>query len=117
MENITDSLKNIKSGMVVTAHPDDAEYGCSGTVAKLANNGSDMVYVLCTDGSKGTEDKNLSPEKLAKIRNTEQLNAGKVLGLKDVVFLGYPSPTRLLLVNMRNLRIQAYADESLCSRR
>ena len=70
MENITDSLKNIKSGMVVTAHPDDAEYGCSGTVAKLANNGSDMVYVLCTDGSKGTEDKNLSPEKLAKIRNT-----------------------------------------------
>ena len=73
MENITDSLKNIKSGMVVTAHPDDAEYGCSGTVAKLANNGSDMVYVLCTDGSKGTEDKNLSPEKLAKIRNTEQL--------------------------------------------
>ena len=90
MENITDSLKNIKSGMVVTAHPDDAEYGCSGTVAKLANNGSDMVYVLCTDGSKGTEDKNLSPEKLAKIRYTEQLNACNVLGLKVVVFLGYP---------------------------
>ena len=37
MENITDTIKNLKSGMVVTAHPDDAEYGCSGTVAKFTN--------------------------------------------------------------------------------
>ena len=90
MENITDTIKNLKSGMVVTAHPDDAEYGCSGTVAKFTNNGSEMVYVLCTDGSKGTEDKNMSPEELASIRKQEQENAGKILGLKDIVFLGYP---------------------------
>ena len=90
MENITSEIQSIKSGMVVTAHPDDAEYGCSGTVAKLSNSGAEMVYVLCTDGSKGTEDKNLSPTELAGIRKNEQLNAGKVLGLKDVAFLGYP---------------------------
>ncbi len=42
MENITNEL-NMKSGMVVVAHADDAEYGCSGTVAKLVNSGCEMV--------------------------------------------------------------------------
>ena len=35
-------------GMVVVAHADDAEWGCSGTVAKLCAEGWEMVYVLCT---------------------------------------------------------------------
>ena len=39
-------------GMVVVAHADDAEFGCSGTVAKLCAEGWDMVYVMCTDGGK-----------------------------------------------------------------
>ena len=42
-----------KVAMVVTAHPDDAEWGCSGSVAKWTRLGWDVVYVLCTDGSKG----------------------------------------------------------------
>ena len=89
MENITNEL-NMKSGMVVVAHADDAEYGCSGTVAKLVNSGCDMVYVLCTDGSKGSEDETLSESDVAKIRKAEQTEAGKVLGLKDIAFLAYP---------------------------
>ena len=89
MENITNEL-NMKSGMVVVAHADDAEYGCSGTVAKLANSGCEMVYVMCTDGSKGSEDETLSESDVAKIRKTEQTEAGKVLGLKDIAFLAYP---------------------------
>ncbi len=76
-------------GMVVVAHADDAEFGCSGTVAKLCAEGWEMVYVLCTDGSKGTSDREVSPDELARMRQQEQINAGKVLGLKDVVFLGY----------------------------
>ena len=40
-----------KRAMVVVAHPDDAEYGCSGTVAQWCSNGWEVVYVLCTDGS------------------------------------------------------------------
>ena len=71
MENITNEL-NMKSGMVVVAHADDAEYGCSGTVAKLVNSGCEMVYVLCTDGSKGSEDETLSESDVAKIRKAEQ---------------------------------------------
>ena len=41
-----------KSAMVVTAHADDAEWGCSGTVAKWCKQGWEVTYVLCTDGSK-----------------------------------------------------------------
>ena len=76
-------------GMVVVAHADDAEYGCSGTVAKLRSEGWEFVYVLCTDGSKGSSDREITSKELVGIRRQEQINAGKVLGLEDVVFLGY----------------------------
>ena len=76
-------------GMVVVAHADDAEYGCSGTVARLCDEGWEMVYVMCTDGSKGTSDREISGKELSQIRRGEQQNAGKVLGLKEVVFLDY----------------------------
>ncbi len=75
--------------MVVVAHADDAEWGCAGTVAKWCAEGWEVVYVLCTDGSKGSEDPEMTSGRLVEIRKQEQLNAGKVLGLKDIVFLGY----------------------------
>lgn len=77
-------------GMVVVAHADDAEFGCSGTVAKLCAEGWEMVYVMCTDGSKGSSDREMTEKELAKTRRQEQIDAGRVLGLKDVVFLDYP---------------------------
>ena len=49
-----------------------------------------MTYVLCTDGSKGSSDREISGQELSEARREEQINAGKVLGLKDVAFLGYP---------------------------
>ncbi len=79
----------LNRGMVVVAHADDAEWGCSGTVAKFCAEGWEMVYVLCTDGSKGIDDPEISADELIRIRMEEQTNAGKVLGLHDVVFLGY----------------------------
>ena len=75
--------------MVVVAHADDAEWGCSGTVARWCALGWEVVYVLCTDGSKGTEDPELTSVELVKIRQREQLDASQVLGLHQVVFLGY----------------------------
>ena len=76
-------------GMVVVAHADDAEFGCSGTVVKLCSEGWELVYVMCTDGSKGTSDREITGSELVKMRRQEQINAGKVLGLKDVVFLDH----------------------------
>ena len=84
------SSDDFKRAMVVTAHPDDAEYGCSATVAKWCRLGWDVVYVLCTDGSKGSDDREMNSEQLAELRESEQREAGRTLGLKDVVFLGYP---------------------------
>ena len=75
--------------MVVMAHADDAEYGVSGTVAKWCAEEWDIVYVVCTDGSKGSSDPKITQKQLSEIRRKEQIAAGKVLGLKDIKFLGY----------------------------
>jgi len=76
--------------MVVTAHPDDAEFGTAGTVARWAGEGRSIVYIVCSSGEKGTSDPNMKPAKLAKIREQEQLTAAKLLGVREVVFLRYP---------------------------
>jgi len=79
--------------MVVTPHPDDAEFGVAGTVARWTREGKDVIYVVCTNGDKGTTDPNMKPEELAKIREKEQLAAAKLLGVREVIFLRYPDQT------------------------
>ena len=76
--------------MVVTPHPDDAEFGAAGTVARWVQEGKSFVYVVCSSGEKGTSDRTIKPEELAVIREQEQLAAAKVLGVKEVVFLRHP---------------------------
>jgi LmbE family N-acetylglucosaminyl deacetylase len=75
--------------MVIVAHPDDAEFGAAGTVARWAREGKEIVYVLCTSGDKGTSDPKQSPAELAENRRREQEAACRVLGVSEVVFLGY----------------------------
>ena len=76
--------------MVIMAHADDAEWTCAATMAKMCAEGWEVVLVLCTDGSKGTDDSEMTSERLAEIRAEEQRESGRILGLKEVVFLGYP---------------------------
>jgi LmbE family N-acetylglucosaminyl deacetylase len=76
--------------LVFTPHPDDAEFGTSGTVAKLVREGKTVAYIVCTNGDKGTDDINMLPEKLVKIREQEQREAAKILGVNDVIFLRHP---------------------------
>jgi len=73
--------------MVVTPHPDDAEFGVAGTVARWVKEGKDVVYVVCANGDKGTSDINMKPERLVKIREQEQLAAARLLGVREIVFL------------------------------
>ncbi len=75
--------------MVVMPHPDDAEFGAAGTVAAKIREGREVVYVVCTNGDKGTSDRNMPPEELARIRQEEQKAAATVLGVREVIFLGY----------------------------
>ena len=79
--------------MIITAHPDDAEFGIAGTVAKWTREGKEVVYVVCSNGNKGTDDPGISPERLAGIREQEQRAAAKVLGVTDVVFLHHDDQT------------------------
>ena len=79
--------------MVITPHPDDAEIGAAGTVARWIREGKDVIYVVCTNGDKGTSDTNMNSEELARIREQEQLAATKLLGVREVIFLRYPDQT------------------------
>lgn len=76
--------------LVITPHPDDAEIGCGGTVSKWISEGTKVFYVLCTNGDKGSDDPEMTSERLAKIRYEEQEEAAKVMGVSEVVHLGYP---------------------------
>ena len=80
----------IKRVLVVVAHPDDAEFGCGGTVARWVKEGKEVSYVIATNGDKGSEDRSMTSERLAQIRAEEQLNAARTLGVERVEFLGYP---------------------------
>ena len=76
--------------MVIAPHPDDSEFGISGSVAGMTAAGKKVVYVICTNGDKGTNDRTIQPADLAVMRRKEQQDAADVLGVSEVVFLGYP---------------------------
>jgi len=76
------------SALVLFAHPDDAEFMCGGTVAKWARDGCEVHYVVCTDGSAGSNEPGASRDDVAPIREHEQRAAADVLGVKTVTFLG-----------------------------
>jgi len=73
--------------MAIVAHPDDAEFACGGTVAKWAAEGSEIRYLVCTSGNKGSKDRRMTPHRLAEIREREQRSAARLLGVKEVTFL------------------------------
>lgn len=87
--------------LVVMAHPDDAEFGCGGTIARWAAAGKEINYVLCTSGDKGSSDLDMSPVRLAQTRRTEQINAAHALGAREVVFLSHEDGTLRNTIELR----------------
>ncbi|HSL49411.1 MAG TPA: PIG-L deacetylase family protein [Candidatus Deferrimicrobiaceae bacterium] len=80
----------IQRVLVITAHPDDSEFGAGGTVARLVREGLQVSYCIVTNGDKGSGDRSMTPERLARIREEEQRGAARVLGVETVDFLGFP---------------------------
>ena len=76
--------------MVISPHPDDCEFGTAGTAAKLSREGKKVVYVICTNGDKGSSDPKMTSPRLAKIREKEQKAAADIVGVSEVVFLRFP---------------------------
>ena len=77
----------------VAAHPDDLDFMASGTVAQFVQNGAKVYYLILTDGGAGSEDRSITSAELQTIRQEEQRNAGKVLGLADVYFCDFEDGT------------------------
>jgi LmbE family N-acetylglucosaminyl deacetylase len=76
--------------MLVAPHPDDPEMGMGGTVACFTASGKRVLYVICTNGDKGSSDPEMTSENLIKIREAEQRKAAETLGVQEILFLGYP---------------------------
>ncbi len=87
--------------LVVTAHPDDPEFGFGASVARLAEDGADVFYVICSDGCQGGEDPSVPDAELSAIRYAEQRAAAEVLGVRDVVFLGFRDGSLAPTVELR----------------
>jgi LmbE family N-acetylglucosaminyl deacetylase len=84
---VDDSL--VERALVITAHPDDVDFGAAGTVASWVESGVEVTYCVITDGDAGGFDPDVPREEIAGIRQAEQRAAGIEIGVKDVVFLGY----------------------------
>lgn len=74
----------------IAAHPDDLDFGASGTMAGFAKAGAEVHYLILTDGSKGSADRNILSTELVKVREAEQRAAVAIIGGNSVQFLGYP---------------------------
>ncbi|OGZ97332.1 MAG: hypothetical protein A3B34_02480 [Candidatus Sungbacteria bacterium RIFCSPLOWO2_01_FULL_54_21] len=87
---MTKDIKTPRRVLAIFAHPDDMDFSSAGTVAKWSAQGAEITYLVCTDGSKGSDDPAMTPKRLAVLREKEQRDAAKILGVKEAIFLGRP---------------------------
>lgn len=80
----------IERVMGIFAHPDDPEFFSGATFARWAAKGAHITFVVATSGDKGSDDPEMTHEKLAQIREAEERNAAAALGVQEVIFLRYP---------------------------
>ncbi len=89
MKSIEEMDPKGKRMLGVFAHPDDLEFAAGGTISKWIEGGAEFYYLVCTDGSLGTTDPSKSRDDVSKARREEELNASRVLGVKDLFFLNH----------------------------
>lgn len=92
--------------LVLTAHPDDAEYSFGATVSRLAAEDSHVAYAVCTDGSQGGEDPEEPAARLTAIRYAEQRAAAEQLGVREVRFLGFADGTLVPDLRLREALVR-----------
>jgi LmbE family N-acetylglucosaminyl deacetylase len=116
MEPLNDS--EISRVLVVNAHPDDSDFGASGTIARWVKAGIHVSYVFCTNGDQGGEESGFSKEEMPAVRQREQRAAGAAIGVTDITFLNYVDghlePTLALRKDLvRQIRI-SQPDRMIC---
>ena len=91
----------VERALVVTAHPDDIDFGGAGTIATLTDMGVEVSYCICTYGDAGGFDPTVPRSEIPGIRKAEQEQAARILGVKDVHWLGYPDGALEVSLDLR----------------
>jgi LmbE family N-acetylglucosaminyl deacetylase len=86
---------------MVTAHPDDVDFGAAGSIATWVKAGIEVAYCIVTNGDAGGSDRSISRTDMARIRQAEQRAAAAELGVSNVSFLGYPDGRLTLSIELR----------------
>ena len=76
--------------LAIFAHPDDAEIAAGGTLAKWAAAGREVHLLVLTNGDRGSQDRDLPREELARIRGEETVEGARVMGLASATVLDVP---------------------------
>ncbi len=93
--------QTVERVLVITAHPDDVDFGAAGTVAAWTEQGVHVAYCVVTDGDAGGFDPDVPRSKIPEIRRAEQEAAAKVVGVNDVTFLAYPDGRLTATIELR----------------
>jgi len=91
----------VQRALVISAHPDDVDFGAAGTVATWTDAGIEVAYCIVTDGDAGGFDPSVPRAEIPHIRRTEQAAAAKTVGVSDVTFLGYPDGRLVSTLELR----------------
>jgi LmbE family N-acetylglucosaminyl deacetylase len=92
---------DVERVLVVTAHPDDVDFGAAGTVATWTDKGIEVSYCIVTDGDAGGFDPNVPRSEIPRIRQAEQTAAAAAVGVTDLEFLGYPDGALVVSMDLR----------------
>jgi LmbE family N-acetylglucosaminyl deacetylase len=84
----TPDWSDIKRAMVIVAHPDDADFICSGTCIQMARQGIEVTYMVLTNGDKGNHNPEVTRNQLVAMRMIEQRHAAQKCGIREVLFMG-----------------------------
>lgn len=82
-------VSEVQRALVITAHPDDVDFGAAGSVANLTDAGVEVTYCLVTDGDAGGFDQTIPRPEMAQLRREEQTRAAKEVGVERLIFLGF----------------------------
>ncbi len=93
--------EEVERVLVVTAHPDDVDFGAGGTIARWTAAGVEVTYCIVTDGDAGGFDPSVPRSDIPGIRRGEQTAAAQAIGVDELHFLGYPDGRLEVTLDLR----------------
>jgi LmbE family N-acetylglucosaminyl deacetylase len=89
------------------AHPDDCDFGAGGTIAQWTSQGIEVSYCIITNGDQGGEESGIPVEEMAKVRQQEQRDAGRALGVTEITYLNYRDGWLMPSIELRKEIVKA----------